>query len=345
MTEPAAASRSRSALVPVVVFAVLVAAGLAIAKWLPYGQRVVTLSDSRRWAGSPILRTGEPAGLAAGWHFLVSYTGAVWLALAAAVVIGAATEALLPRPWLLSSLGRGPWAGALFALPTMMCTCCAAPIVSSVRRGGVRPAPAVAYWLANPVLNPAVLVFLLLVGPWPWAASRLLVGIALVLGAAFLVGRLRPGADADVAADVAGLEPAACEREPARFLRALARFALVLVPEYAVIVFAVGALGPWLFPAVLHTPVNIVLAVILAVVAGLLIVIPTGGEIPVLLGLAAVGAPPVVLGVLLITLPAISLPSMLMVGRALSPRATAAVAGCVALAGLAGGLLLSLLGS
>jgi hypothetical protein len=63
----------------------------------------------------------------------------------------------------------------------------------------------------------------------------------------------------------------------------------------------------------------------------------------VLLALAAAGASPVVLGVLLITLPAISLPSMLMVGRALSWRVTAAAAGCVALAGLAGGLLLSVL--
>jgi uncharacterized membrane protein YraQ (UPF0718 family) len=336
MTEPAAASRSRSVLVPVVVFAVVAVTGLAIAKWLPYGQRVVTLSNTRHWAGSSILRSGEPAGLAAGWHFLVSYAGAVWLALAAAVVLGAATEALLPRQWLLSSLGRRPWAGALFALPTMMCTCCAAPVVSSLRRGGVRPAPAVAYWLGNPVLNPAVLVFLVLIGPWQWAASRLVVGVALVLGAAFLAGRLRP------AADVVELAPAPGEREPAaRFLRALARFALVLVPEYAVVVFAVGALGPWLFPSVVHAPVNVVLAV----VAGLLIVIPTGGEIPVLLALAAAGASPVVLGVLLITLPAISLPSTLMVGRALTWRVTAVAAGCVALAGLTGGLLLSLLGS
>jgi uncharacterized membrane protein YraQ (UPF0718 family) len=216
----------------------------------------------------------------------------------------------------------------------MMCTCCAAPIVSSLRGRGVRPAPAVAYWLGNPVLNPAVLVFLALVGPWQWAASRLVIGVALVLGAAFLAGRTRPDAG------VAELEPAGDGRGPAaRFGRALVRFAVVLVPEYAVVVFAVGALGPWLFPLIGHTPVNVVLAV----VAGVLVVIPTGGEIPVLLGLAAAGVPPVVLGALLITLPAISLPSMLMVSRALNWRTTAAAAGCVALAGLAGGLLLSLL--
>jgi uncharacterized membrane protein YraQ (UPF0718 family) len=146
------------------------------------------------------------------------------------------------------------------------------------------------------------------------------------------------------AAGVAGLEPAEDERGPAaRFGRALARFAVVLVPEYAVVVFAVGALGPWLFPLVGGIPVNAALAVVLAVVAGILVVLPTGGEIPVLLGLAAAGVPPVVLGALLITLPAISLPSMLMVSRALSRRTTAVAAGCVALAGLAGGLLLSLL--
>jgi hypothetical protein len=188
------------------------------------------------------------------------------------------------------------------------------------------------------VLRGADRVVVALVGPWQWAASRLVIGVALVLGAAFLAGRMRPDAG------VAELEPAEDGRGPAaRFGRALVRFAVVLVPEYAVVVFAVGALGPWLFPLIGHTPVNVALAVVLAVVAGVLVVIPTGGEIPVLLGLAAAGVPPVVLGALLITLPAISLPSMLMVSRALNWRTTAAAAGCVALAGLAGGLLLSLL--
>jgi hypothetical protein len=36
-------------------------------------------------------------------------------------------------------------------------------------------APAVAYWLGNPLLNPAVVVFLLFVAPWQWTVTRLVV--------------------------------------------------------------------------------------------------------------------------------------------------------------------------
>jgi hypothetical protein len=35
----------------------------------------------------------------------------------------------------------------------------------------------VAYWLGNPLLNPAELVFLALVAPWPWTVTRLVVAV------------------------------------------------------------------------------------------------------------------------------------------------------------------------
>jgi len=73
------------------------------------------------------------------------------------------------------------------------------------------------------------------------------------------------------------------------------------------------------------------------------LVIPTGGEIPVILALTAVGVGAGTAGALLITLPAISLPSMVMVGRALSWRITLAMASVVGVAGLVGALLLWLL--
>jgi uncharacterized protein len=69
--------------------------------------------------------------------------------------------------------------------------------------------------------------------------------------------------------------------------------------------------------------------------------IPTGGEIPVLLALTSLGAGTGMVGALLVTLPALSLPSMVMVGRALSPRVTAAMAGAVVVGGLVAALTLS----
>jgi hypothetical protein len=73
------------------------------------------------------------------------------------------------------------------------------------------------------------------------------------------------------------------------------------------------------------------------------LVIPTGGEIPVILALTALGVGAGTAGALLITLPALSLPSVMLVGRALSWRITLAMAAVVAAAGLLAGLLLWLL--
>jgi uncharacterized membrane protein YraQ (UPF0718 family) len=103
------------------------------------------------------------------------------------------------------------------------------------------------------------------------------------------------------------------------------------------VVFLVGLVGAPLGRVLGHGGA---VAVLVAAAVGVLLVLPTAGEIPILLGLAAVGASPGVLGALLLVLPALSLPSMVMVGRALTWRVTAAAAGATALVGvLAGGLL------
>ncbi|WP_007024228.1 hypothetical protein [Saccharomonospora iraqiensis] len=209
------------------------------------------------------------------------------------------------------------------------------------RRSGLAPGSAVSFWLGNPVLNPAVLVFLALVGPWQWPLTRLLVGVALVFGVGLLVARMLPGeAPGGTAPPAVAADP---RPAPRRLATALARFTVLLVPEYAVLVFAVGSLGARLHPLAAGTEGHLVPALLVAAVLGLLVVIPTGGEIPVLLAATAAGLPPAVSGVLLITLPAVSLPSMLMVGRALTWRVTGIVAACVTGAGLAAGALLTAL--
>jgi uncharacterized membrane protein YraQ (UPF0718 family) len=204
----------------------------------------------------------------------------------------------------------------------------------------------VAYWLGNPLLNPAVLVFLFLVAPWEWGVTRLLVGVALAIGASAVVGRLgdrRSGRAPDALLPDEEDAPPTLRQLPGRFLRSLLRLGLVLVPEYAVVVLLVGAFSGWLSQfASLSDHVG-VLAVVVAAVIGTLLVVPTGGEIPVLLGLSALGAGSGMLGVLLVTLPALSLPSMVMVARSLSVRVTALLAGAVAGGGLLAGLLLTVL--
>ncbi|WP_222844444.1 permease [Saccharomonospora sp. CUA-673] len=340
----------------------VVAVALLWAKWLPYSEKVVGLLGGAAWSGESILSTvaepGSGPSLTAGWEFTVAYSAAVWKALVAALIFAALIEALLPKAWLPRLLaGRGPTTsslrGGLAAMPFMMCTCCTAPVAASLRRNHV-PLPAVlAYWIGNPLLNPAVLVFLVIVAPWEWTAVRVLGGLVLTVGAAALIGYLFGGREQrDRTAPPPGTaeEPSATgelrRRRPAvRFLAALSRMSIMLVPEYLLVVFAVGAFSGWLVPFDGSTAHWGVWAVLAAAVLGTLVVIPTAGEIPILFGLVAAGAGSGVLGVLLIVLPAISLPSIVMVGRALSWRVTAATAGAVAAVGLAAGGVLTMLGS
>ena len=349
---------SRAAMVVAgVLFALIAVAGVTWAKWYPYAGKLGKLWGTRAWSGSSILSTGKvPAKTAPSWHgawsFTVAYGEDIWVALLAAAVIAAAMEALIPRQRVAALLTRrstlgGTLVGGLVAIPAMMCTCCSAPLTVTLRRNGVPTASALGFWLGNPVLNPAVLAFLALVAPWQWVVTRIVVGVVLVLAVPFVVTRLtgRPGGGAELSpapsADVS--EPFDLRAAPVRFTKAIVRLGLTLVPEYFAVVLLIGAFRGWLMPLGADTLHWGFLAVLVAAVAGVLIVIPTAGEIPVLLGLVAVGVSPAALGALLITLPAISLPSMAMVGRTLTWRVVALTALAVAVFGLLGGGLLSAL--
>ncbi|TRW80335.1 permease [Mycolicibacterium sp. 018/SC-01/001] len=343
--------RTRGATVAGAAITVLVAvAGLTWAKWVPYVGKAMHAARTGQWSGSDILHTGGvTAGDRPSWHaattFFTAYVGAIWPALVVALLLSACVQAFLPRSWLPALLNRrrpvsAAAAGAAAGMPSMMCTCCSAPVAVTLRRNGVDQAAAVAYWLGNPLLNPAVLVFLALVAPWQWTVTRLVVGTGAVIGAAVLVSRFtRPVAEPDPAVPQSNSEsrPAAL-----RFLAALGRLCVVLVPEYFVMVLVIGACRGWLLAIVDPAHRSLLIVVVVAVV-GTLMVIPTAGEIPILQGLALVGVSSGVLGALLITLPAVSLPGIAMVIQTFGRRATVLISAAVVSAGLAAALALSVL--
>jgi hypothetical protein len=321
-------------------------------KWLPYEGRVRELGTSRAWSGTSILETGGVrAGDAPSWSaatgFTWAYLQAVWKALVSALLISAAVLTLVPRTWLLRVLNRpgrvsGALAGGLASTPSMMCACCAAPVAVSLRRGGVSTAAVVAYWLGNPLLNPAVLVFLLLVAPWEWTVTRLVVGVLVVIGGAALVARITDGR-APVSA-VPAEDPAPGTRSPVvRYGRALARLSVTLVPEYLLVVMLIGGFRGWLLTLFDSAAGPAVLVVLVAAVAGTLLVIPTAGEIPILQGLALAGLSLGGIGALLVTLPAVSLPGIAMVGRAFGWRVTAATVAVVVCGGALAAAVITLL--
>jgi uncharacterized membrane protein YraQ (UPF0718 family) len=333
----------RAAVVGLVVFLAITLAGITWAKWDPYVHKALLVAATHRLGTSIISGSHSsppPPSIGAALGYAVAYFQAIWTALVAGIAIAAGVEVLLPRQWLLrvmSGGGRlGAVAGGLLAVPCMMCTCCSAPAAVSLRRAGVPVAPVLAWWVGNPALNPAVIVFAAFVLPWPWTVLRLAAGLALMVVVVALVARLAPAARAEVVAVGEANDPGSWgwAETAARYFRSLGRLALTLLPEYLVIVLLLGAFRGWLFPFAHGLGAWGPLAVILLAVTGTLFVIPTAGEIPIVQGMLAAGIGVAAPAALLITLPAVSLPSLAMVWRWFPPRVSVGLAAAVALMGL-----------
>lgn len=333
----------------VMLLAAVAVAGVAWAKWLPYSAKIQTLASTRAWSGSAIFgEAGRSApslhGAATFWH---AYLISVWRAALVAVVIAVILEVAVSDTRLFGRLrGRSPLGqsalSAVAALPTMMCTCCTAPLAVALRRRGAPMGAVASYWLGNPVLNPAVLVFLALTLPWQFVAARFVWGVLLVVGSGVLVARLAsPGSpEGAVPGDIAGPVPGPLWR---RSRDAAIRYLAILIPEYLVIVLVTAWLTPWLadFTGIDRTAARV--GLVLVALVGTALVVPTGGEVPVIAGLLAAGVGRDVAGVLLITLPALSLPSLVLVRRAFSLRVKGALVIAVVVAGLGAGLTLAAL--
>jgi uncharacterized membrane protein YraQ (UPF0718 family) len=339
--------RSAPPWVLAVGFGVLVAGLLVWAKWQPYWVKVPAVAESGSLGKSILAGTPSGVSVRGGLAFAGTYFLAIWPALVAGLVIAAAVATVLPADWLARAFGRdgagGAVRGGALALPSMMCSCCAAPIAVGLRQRSASVLSSLTYWLANPALNPVVLAFCAFVLPWPWTVLRAGAGLVVVVGAV-LIARRSPIRTVDDS--VPEPEPTPDDRPLAiRFLVALGRLAVRLLPEYLVLVVVLGAFRGVLFPLssglMSGTTLLLVVGVVLLAVAGTLLPVPTGAEVAVIAALLAAGIAPPLAAALLVTLPALSLPSLLMVRRAFPRRTlvsvTALVAGvgvlCAAVAG------------
>ncbi|HET7328922.1 MAG TPA: permease [Nocardioidaceae bacterium] len=326
----------------VVGFAVFVAVLLAMltwAKWWPYSLKVPLVADTRTLGDSIITGSDTaPPGvsLAAGLEFAQTYLLAIWPAMVAGLAIAAGVSVLVPRDWLRRAAGR-PGAkatlrGGVMSVPPLMCTCCTAPVAVGLRQRGASVGASMAFFLGNPALNPVVVVLAFFVLGWQWALLRAAVGVALIALVTLLVGtRSVPTRQRALAppAEAAGEETGPL---PLQLLRSFARLALRLLPEYVLLVVALGALRGLLFGEAISLHGGL-LAVVLFAVAGAVLPIPTAGEIPVVAALLVLGVSAPAAAALLITLPAISLPSALMVRRAFPARTLWTAGGSVVAVG------------
>ena len=330
-----------------IVFLLIAISGLFYVKWNPYWSRAF-VAASNHSIGSSILMGNAASPPAPSWDAAVSYAWAygkaVWQAMVLGLLLGSAVQALLPSEWIVQLLGRlnagSVLRGVALAVPGMMCTCCAAPVVVGLRKAKASAGAAVAFWLGNSVLNPATLVFIGFVLGWRWSALRLVLGVVAVLGLGLMANRMSSPEEAAAAErQLADVRIALPGTNPfVRWLAILARMAVSLIPEYVVLVLLLGAARAWLFPHVGPEIGDGLGWILIFAVAGTLFVIPTAGEVPIIQAMLSLGVGVGPAGVLLMVLPPISVPSLAIVGRSFSPRLLAAVTLGVVAIGVVGGL-------
>src|SRR5271166_2219688 len=329
-------------------FLLIAVAGLFYVKWFPYYNRAfVAEANHSIGQASLIGKAASPPApsLGAALCYAAAYGKAIWEAMVLGLLLGSAIQALLPADWVAKALGKTGFgsvaAGGLLAIPGMMCTCCAAPVVVGLRERQASPGGAIAFWLGNSVLNPATLVFMGFVLGWNWTALRFLLGLLMVFGLGYLVNRMVTPKEA--AAAKAELSRFAEETHAsgafARWITILWRMTARLVPEYIVLILLLGAARAWLFPHVGPEIGNHIGWIAALAIAGAIFVIPTAGEVPIVQAMLSLGMGVGPAGALLMTLPPISAPSLAMLGRSFRPPVLAFVTVSVVAFGVAGGLL------
>jgi len=318
------------------LFFLVVIVGLWYVKWQPYYGKAFTAADTHS-IGKSILTQPDTSPLQAAWDYAMVYFLAVWKAAVLGVLLGSLIQVLIPRNWLMRTLGQprfqGTLLGAIFSLPGMMCSCCAAPVTAGMRRQQVSMGGALAFWMGNPVLNPATLVFMGFVLGWHFALIRLVAGLLTVLIVASLVQYLvKDNTVQPVPVDIDASEPQGGFF--ARWGNALWQLFWSTIPVYILAVLVLGAARVWLFPHADGAIDNTLLWVIAMAVAGCLFVIPTAAEIPIVqtMMLAGMGIAPAL--ALLITLPAVSLPSLIMLRKSFPAKALWLTGLLVALSGV-----------
>ncbi len=345
----------RRLLIGVSVFLCIAIAGLFIVKWWSYWHKSFVAANTHNIGASIVSGKGVqvPAfGLAAAWQYALAYFKAVWQAVVLALIIGASVQVLVPRAWLMRMLGgngaRPVMIAGAASMAGMMCTCCTAPIVVGLRKQRAGMGSTLAFFIGNPVLNPATIIFMGFVLGWAFAGLRMVFGLALVALVAFIANRYAARTGEDHTEHVLALAPIEDkQRSVPSLIRAwfaeLWTEIYTLLPGYILIVFVLGGLRAWLFPPGLTIHASGLGAVALLAAIGTGFVIPTAGEIPIIQTLmhAGMGAGPAT--ALLITLPAISLPSLFIVRKVFPVKLLLIVLGCVFAIGVVAGVAAMLL--
>jgi uncharacterized protein len=331
-----------------ILFIIIAVVGLFYVKWNPYYHKTF-VAASKHSIGNSIIsgktNIAPRVSWDAAWSYAKAYYTSVWQAAVLGILLGSLVQVLVPKQWLIKVLGKASFGSTakagLAAVPAMMCTCCAAPLAVGLRKQNVSVGAALAFWLGNPTINPATLIFMGFVLSWKFTILRLVFGLILVFGVSFLANRFVK--DSDLPDTILKAQETQSVTETgsfwSRWLKSAWSLILNIVPAYVIAVLVLGAIRAWLFPSIGEAMANSILTMIGLAIAGMFFVIPTAGEIPIIQTLMKFGLGTGPAAALLITLPSISLPSMLMVAKAFPARVIAFVAASVVVLGIICGIV------
>src|SRR5699024_3267834 len=170
-----------------------------------------------------------------------------------------------------TTLFRSSVFAMVLGVPTMMCTCCTATVAVGLKRAKASLNSIVAFFLANPLLNPATLVFMGFVLCWRFTFFRIVFVIVVVLITSWIFNNYCKNKEFNLPNNEI-FDPTAESGSNllVRWLKALVKLIVESIPDYIIIVFLLGSLQGLLFPAINNGNLNSgVLAILLFSFVGL----------------------------------------------------------------------------
>jgi uncharacterized membrane protein YraQ (UPF0718 family) len=220
----------------------------------------------------------------------------------------------------------------------MLCSCCVAPIFTSMYERSARLGPSLALMLAAPALNPAALILTYMLFDYKIATTRAVASIAAVLFTGMIADRVF--GELRVPLEVDDSLPNLSRRSHLlRFMRSCFQIALRVIPLIIVGVLISMIIAQWLPVSALTSPHAKLAAVIVVATFAVPLALPTFFEIPLAIVLLGLGAPVGAALALLIAGPATNLPSMLTIMRSTNWKVAATVAASIWIIAVVSGLL------
>ena len=269
----------------------------------------------------------------------VNYFQVIWPALAFGILIGAAVRAFV-SPRIIAHFVTGKpvktqLTASLAGAPLMLCSCCVAPIFTSVAETSARLGPALGLMLASPALNPAALALTFMLFETKVAGTRLLISLMAVL----LIGPAVERMFRDIRT-ITPSEPEMIGNSGVRaFLKSVASVGIRTIPGLVIGVVVSMLIVQFLPAQIFATAGAKYAAILITATLAVPLALPTFLEIPLSLSLLAAGFPAGAVVALLFAGPTVNIPSLLSVGRVSGWKVALSVAVLGWVLAVAGGLL------